>query len=151
MEPPSDTAPTPGEPSSPAPVARRWRRRWLLVLIALFCVFEVRSLVRGALGVRAVIYNDGPAALEEAVLGFAGAGRQIGALDVDASRYEWLRPPERTGVVGLSWSAAGERHETAWAVERGDRLTLRVRSDGEVTVTREQSLGRKLFDIVSGD
>lgn len=143
-------ASAPGDQSS-APVSRRWRRRWWLILIGLVCVFEVRGLVRGALGVRAVLYNDGPAALEETVLGFAGAGVQIGALEVDDSRYEWLRPPERTGVVGLSWNAAGERHESAWAVERGERLTLRVRSDGEVTATREQSIGRKLLDVVAGD
>jgi hypothetical protein len=54
-------------------------------------------------------------------------------------------------VVGLTWSAAGERHEGAWAVERGERLTLRVRSDGGVTVSRERALGRKLLDAMAGD
>lgn len=143
-------ASAPGEQSG-APVSRRMRRRWWLLLIGLVCVFEVQGLVRGALGVRAVIYNDGPAALEEAALVCAGDTVRIGALEVEDSRYAWLRPPERTGVAGLSWNAAGERHESAWAVERGERLTLRVRSDGEVTATREQTLGRKLFDLVAGD
>jgi hypothetical protein len=121
------------------------------MLIALVLAFQVHALVRGALGVRAVFYNDGPAALEEAVLVCAGDTVRIGALEVEESRYAWLRPPERTAVVGVSWSAAGERHESAWAVERGERLTLRVRSDGEVTATREQTLGRKLLDLVAGD
>lgn len=132
-----------------SPRPRRWR--WSLLAALIVLVVQGWMLVAGALGVRAVVYNDGPAALEETVLGCAGVSVALGGLNAEESRYERFRPAERTGVVGLTWSAAGERHEGAWAVERGERLTLRVRSDGEVTVSRERALGRKLLDAMAGE
>ena len=130
----------------------RWRYwRWWLLAIFLAAALQVWGLVRGALGVRAVVYNDGPAALENASLVCAGEAVPIGALEVQDSRYSWFRPAERTAVLGLTWAAAGEHHEDAWAVERGERLTLRVRSDGEVTVSRERALGRRLLDALDSE
>ncbi len=130
---------------------RRSRWRWWLLAAGVAVGMQAWSLVRGALAVRAVLYNEGPAGMEETVLGCAGASDEIGGLEAEESRYVWFRPAERTAVVGLVWRAAGERHEGAWAVERGERLTLRVRSDGEVTVSREQALGRKILDAVAGE
>jgi len=149
MATPDATSSTYGSP--PAFVGRRMRMRWWLLIAGIVAAVQIWSLWRGTMNVRVVVYNQGPAALEEAVFTCAGETVEIGALEVEQSRYGWFHPAERTAVIGLSWRAGETPLESAWAVERGERLTVRLRSDGEMTASREASLGKKLFDALAGD
>jgi hypothetical protein len=104
--------------------------------------------VRNTERVRAVLYNDGPGPITDAVFVCDGESVVMGDLEEEQSRYLWFRPGGRSVVVMLSWRDGSGRHESAWAAERGERLTVRVRAEGFAEGSRQRSLGRRLIDFI---
>lgn len=126
------------------------RRGWWLVALLGVSV-QVAFTVHATQSVRVVIYNDDKQALPELVVSCGTERYELGSVEEEESREVTFTPEERTGVVAVTWVRDNNPHELNCAVERGERLTVRLRSEGESVLTRSRSLGRHVLDAVAGD
>lgn len=144
----STTAGNPIAAGGLAPVRRRGRRRWIAVAVLTILAAQLWVAARNTARVRAVLYNDGPGPITDAIFWCDGRSEVLGDLEEEQSRYLWFRPQERSSVLMLGWRDASGRHESAWAVAQGERLTVRVCAEGLAEVSRQRSLGRLLIDFL---
>ena len=128
----------------------RGKRRWWLLALVAFLAIQAGWLLRDRFGVRAVVYNEGPALIESVVLSCDGHEVTLGEIEAEDSRYEWFHV-KHTTVVGLNWWASGVQHEAAWPAAPGEIVTLRVSGDGTVVTSLERSLLLKLQDMVAAE
>jgi hypothetical protein len=121
-----------------------------LIAAGVFFILVAQAwvLVRNAVRVRLVVYNDSSTMMAEAALVCGAEVAVLGELAVEDSRHAWFRPPEASSVVVLKWVDETGSREAGWPVERGERLTVRVGLGGEASVSRERASGRRLFDLV---
>lgn len=128
---------------------RRVRKRWLVLGAGvLILVVQGWTLTRNASRLRLVVYNDSRAPITETFGMCAGEIALLGDLGVEESRHTWFRPSDPSAVVILKWAGAAGAYEESWSAERGERLTVRLGLQGDASMTRERSLGRRILDGV---
>lgn len=144
----SATAVHPDGLGGPAPIRRRGRRRLIAAAVLVILAAQLWVAARNMGRIRAVLYNDGPGPITDAMFVCAGESMALGDMEEEQSRYLWFYPQERSVVLVLGWRDASGRHESAWAAGQGERLTVRVRAEGFAEVSRQRSLGRVLIDFL---